>query len=58
MSNSKELALLLVNKDPESLRNFSDELRNNRDGVLDAVRKYRPVLRWASEELPNDREIV
>ena len=55
---SKEQALKKVAEDHSSLRNLPDELRNDRDVVLAAVKKNGNALTWASKELRNDREIV
>ena len=36
----------------------SEELRCDRDVVIEAVKKYGKSLCWASRELRNDREVV
>ena len=41
-----------------SLRHASDELKNDREIVLEAVTSKGQVLKYASHELKNDREIV
>lgn len=41
-----------------NLRLASDELRNNHEGMLAAVKKKGTALQYASEKLRNDREIV
>ena len=36
----------------------SEELRNDKEVVLEAVKKYGDALQFASEELRNDKEVV
>jgi hypothetical protein len=50
--------LAMVGRNGLALQNFPNDLKNDRNIVLEAVRQNWQALRWASDELKGDRNIV
>ena len=60
IKNDEEIARMVVCKfyQGDFLKYFSEELRNNKDFILDAVKFDGKALEWVSEELKNDKDVV
>jgi predicted RNA-binding protein (virulence factor B family) len=50
--------LKAVKQNGDSLQYASEELKNDKEVVLEAVKQYGRSLLYASEELKNDKEFV
>jgi hypothetical protein len=57
MKNDREIVLAAVTRAPEAFQNASDDLKRDRDVVLEAVKKNGEVLRYA-RAMNDYREIV
>lgn len=53
-----EVMLLAIKRDPNSIREASEELQADREFMLEAVKQDGRALRYASRELLGDKEIV